>query len=86
MATNKKGPHTTTPDSQLEEEANVNANQITTSYMETEHEMSNIVTSDNRTTTEMRVVWRRQQQHHGTLDPSFLGYEIMVRTDDGQTH
>ena len=28
----------------------------TTVYMETEHEMSNILTSDNRTTTEMQMV------------------------------
>ena len=39
--------------------------------METEHKMSNILTSDNRTTTEMQVVWPRLQQYHGTLAPHY---------------
>ena len=42
-----------TPDWQLKEETNVNAKEGTTVYMETEHEMSNILTSDNRRTSEM---------------------------------
>ena len=54
--TTNKVPHTTTPDGPLKEEANVNSKESTTLYMETEHEMSNILTSDNGTTTEMHVV------------------------------
>ena len=54
--------------------------------MKSDHEMSNILTSDNRTTTEMQVVGRRLQQHHGTLAPSLPGYGILARTNDGQTH
>ena len=38
------------------EETNVNAKESTTVYMETEHEMSNILRSDNRANTEMQVV------------------------------
>ena len=34
----------------------VNAKENTMLYMETEHDMSNILTSENRTTTEMKVV------------------------------
>ena len=34
----------------------MNAKESTTVYMETEHEMVNILTSENRTTTEMQVV------------------------------
>ena len=64
----------------------MNVNESTTFYMETEHEMSNILTSDNRTTTEMQVVSGRLQQHHGSLAPSLPGYGILARTDDGQTH
>ena len=52
----KQGPQTATPDRKLKEETNVNAKKSTTIYMETEHEMSNILTSDNKTTTEMQVV------------------------------
>ena len=64
----------------------VEGNSVERSIMETEHEMSNILTSDNRTTTEMQVVQQRLQQHHGTLAPSLPGYSILARTDDGQTH
>ena len=42
---------------------NANAKKCITVYMDTEHEMSNILISDNRTTTEMQVVWLRLQQH-----------------------
>ena len=64
--------------------------QGTTVYMEDEHEMSNILTSDNRTTTEVQVVWRRIQQYHGTLAPSVcclfvssysLGAEYWIKYD-----
>ena len=55
ITTNKR-PQMTIPDWQLKEEANVNVTESTTFYMKTEHEMSNILTSDNRTTTEMQVV------------------------------
>ena len=34
----------------------VSSKKSTTKYMETEHERSNILTSDNKTTTEMQVV------------------------------
>ena len=54
------------------------AKESTTFYMEDEHEMSNILTIDNRTTTEMQVVRRRLQQ--------YPGYGILAGTDDGQTH
>ena len=46
----------TTRDRELKEETNVNAKKITTINMETEHEMSNILTSDKKKTTEMQVV------------------------------
>ena len=46
----------TTPDCKLQEEIDVNAKKSTSIYMETEHEMPNILTSDNKTTTEMQVV------------------------------
>ena len=54
--------------------------------MDTKHEMSNILTSDNRTTTEMQVVWQRLKHRHGTLAPSLPSYGILARTDYGQTY
>ena len=54
--TKNEGPQTTTTDRKLKEDTNVDAKKNTTIYMETEHEMSNILTSDNKTTTEMQVV------------------------------
>ena len=56
-----------------------------TFYMETEHEMSNILTSDSRPTTMMQEVWIRLQQHHGTLVPSLPSNGILARTYDDQT-
>ena len=50
------GPQTTTTDRKLKKDTNDDAKKNTTIYMETEHEMSNILTSDNKTTTEMQVV------------------------------
>ena len=47
---------TTTPDWRLQEEAHVNAKEITTFHMEIEHDMSNILTSDNMPTTEMQAM------------------------------
>ena len=43
-------------DRKLKKDTNDDAKKNTTIYMETEHEMSNILTSDNKTTTEMQVV------------------------------
>ena len=65
--------------------ANINAKESTTFYMETEHEISNIRTSDNRLTTGIQVVKQRQQHNNGTLALPFPVYTILARTDDGQT-
>ena len=46
----------TTPDRKLQEEIDVNTKKGATIYMEVENEMPNILTSDNKTTTEMQMV------------------------------
>ena len=46
----------TTPDCELQEEIDVNAKKDTTINLEVENEVPNILTSDNRTTTEMQMV------------------------------
>ena len=65
-------------------EIDVNAKKGATIYMEVENEMPNILTSDNKTTTEMLVVWRGLQQHHDALAPSLSGYDVLAGTDGGQ--
>ena len=53
--------------------------------MEVKNEMPNILTSDNKTTTEMQMVCRGLQQHHDALASALSGYDVLAGTDGGPT-